>query len=281
MMKLFARGSVLALSLVAGFAASPALAADQKDTVVAVVNGADIHLSQLADFARQIPPQMGQPPYEALLEIVINNQLVYDQAKKEKLDSEPDVKAAIKKIEMQVLAQAFMQKKVRPGVTEEAIKARYDQAVKAFVPTEEVHARHILVDTEEAARSIIADLGRGSDFVELAKTRSKDQGSGANGGDLGYFTQKDMVPEFTAAAFAMRPGEVSNAPVKTSFGYHVIKVEDKRMATIPPYEQAKPAIAQQLAEGIREKTVMDLRDKAKIKRFGPDGAPLAEPAAKK
>ena len=281
MMKLFARGPVLALGLVAGFAASQALAADQKNTVVAVVNGSDVHLSELADFARQIPPQMGQPPYEALLEIVINNELVYEAAKKEKLESDPEVKAAIKKIEMQVLAQVYMQKKVRPAVTEEAIKARYDQAVKDFVPTEEVHARHILVATEEAARAVIADLGRGQDFAELAKTRSTDKGSGANGGDLGYFTQKDMVPEFTAAAFAMRPGEVSSIPVKTSFGYHVIKVEDKRMATIPPYEQAKPAIAQQIADSIRQKAVMDLREKAKIKRFGPDGSPLPEPAAQK
>jgi len=284
MMKLFARGPVLALGLVAGFAASQAYAADQKNTVVAVVNGTDVHLSQLADFARQIPPQMGQPPYEALLEIVINNQLVYDAAKKDKLENDHEVKATLKKVEMQVMAQAYMQKKVRPAVSEEAVKARYDQAVKEFVPAEEVHARHILVETEEAARSIIADLGRGSDFAELAKTRSKDQGSGANGGDLGYFTQKAMVPEFTAAAFAMRPGEVSSAPVKTQFGYHVIKVEDRRMSSIPPYEQAKPAIAQQLADETREKLVMDLRDKSKIKRFGPDGSPLKEPepdAAKK
>ena len=280
MMKLFARGSVLALGLAAGFAASPTLAADQKNNVVAVVNGSDVHMSQLVDFARQIPPQMGQPPYEALLEIVINNQLVYDAAKKDKVDSDPDVKAALKKAEMQLMAQVYMQKKVRGSISEEAIKARYDQAVKEFVPTEEVHARHILVETEEGARAVIADLNRGSDFAELAKTRSKDPSGAGNGGDLGYFTQKDMVPEFTAAAFAMRPGEVSKTPVKTQFGYHVIKVEDKRMASIPPYDQAKQVIAQQLAESIREKTVLDLREKAKIKRFGPDGAPLPEQAKK-
>ena len=280
MMKLFARGSVLALGLAAGFAASPTLAADQKNNVVAVVNGSDVHMSQLVDFARQIPAQMGQPPYEALLEIVINNQLVYDAAKKDKIDSDADVKAALKKAEMQLMAQVYMQKKVRGAVSEEAIKARYDQAVKEFVPTEEVHARHILVETEEGARAVIADLNRGSDFAELAKTRSKDPSGASNGGDLGYFTQKDMVPEFTAAAFAMRPGEVSKTPVKTQFGYHVIKVEDKRMASIPPYDQAKQVIAQQLAESIREKVVMDLRDKAKIKRFGPDGQPLPEQAKK-
>ncbi|RAU20646.1 parvulin peptidyl-prolyl isomerase [Paramagnetospirillum kuznetsovii] len=280
MKTLFARRSVLALAMATGMAASPAFAADQKDTVVANVNGSDVKLSSMADFARQMGPQAAQAPYEVMLEVVINNQLVYDAAKKDKMDADPEVKAALRKVEAQLITQAYMQKKMRSAISEEAIKARYDQAVKEFVPAEEVRARHILVDTEEAARSIIAELGRGSDFAELAKTRSKDTGSGMGGGDLGYFTQKDMVPEFASAAFAMRPGEVSKAPVKSQFGFHVIKVEDKRMATIPPFEQAKPAIANKIAEDIQQKVVMDLRDKAKIKRFNVNGTPMAEPAKK-
>lgn len=280
MKTLFARRSAVALALAAGLSVSPAFAADPKDAVVANVNGTDLKLSSMADFARQMGPQAAQAPYEVMLEIVINNQLVYEAAKKEKLDSDPEVKAALKKVESQLITQALMQKKVRPAVTEEALKARYDQLVKDFVPTEEVRARHILVETEETARSIIAELGRGTDFAELAKTRSKDTGSGMGGGDLGYFTQKDMVPEFANAAFAMRPGEVSKAPVQSQFGFHVIKVEDKRMATIPPYDQAKPAIANKIAEDIQQKLVMDLRDKAKIKRFNVNGTPMAEPAKK-
>ena len=276
MMKLFARGPVLALGLAAGLAVGTAHAADQKNTVVAVVNGTEIHLSQLAEFARQLPAQMGQPPYEALLEIVINNQLVYDQAKKDKLDADPDVKSAVKQAEISIMRQVWINKKMRSAVSEEAVKARYDQLVKDFVPAEEVHARHILVETEDGAKSIIAELNRGADFAELAKTRSKDPSGAQSGGDLGYFTQKDMVPEFANAAFAMRPGEVSKTPVKTQFGYHVIKVEDKRMASVPPYEQAKGPISQQVAEGVAEKTVGELREKAKIKRFGPDGSPLPE-----
>ncbi|WP_242442817.1 peptidylprolyl isomerase [Magnetospirillum sp. 15-1] len=273
MKMLFARRPMLALSLAAGLAASPAFAAD---TVVANVNGSDIKMSQLAEFGRQMGPQA---PYEAVLEVAINNQLVYEQAKREKLDADPDVKAALKRVEVQLMAQAMMQKKVRGAVTEEAIKARYDQAVKNFTPQEEVHARHILVETEEGARSIIADLNRGSDFGELAKSRSTDKGSGAMGGDLGYFVQSAMVPEFATAAFAMRPGEVSKTPVKSQFGYHIIKVEDKRMASIPPFDQAKPVIARQIADELQEKMVIDLREKAKIKRFKPDGTPLE--AAKK
>ncbi|BAE49315.1 Parvulin-like peptidyl-prolyl isomerase [Paramagnetospirillum magneticum AMB-1] len=273
MKMLFARRPMLALSLAAGLAASPAIAAD---SVVANVNGSDIKMSQLAEYGRQMGPQA---PYEAVLEVAINNQLVYEQAKRDKLDADPDVKAALKRVEIQLMAQALMQKKVRGAVTDEAVKVRYDQAVKNFQPQEEVHARHILAETEEGARSIIADLNRGMDFAELAKTRSKDTGSGAMGGDLGYFVQGAMVPEFAAAAFAMRPGELSKTPVKTQFGYHVIKVEDKRMASIPPYDQAKPVIARQIAEELQEKMVVELREKAKIKRFKPDGTPLE--AAKK
>ncbi|CAA7626757.1 peptidylprolyl isomerase [Magnetospirillum sp. SS-4] len=277
MMTLFARRSALALALAmaAGLAASPAFSADagKKDTVVANVNGADVRLSALADFARQMGPDGAKAPYEMLLEVAINNQLVYEQAKKEKLDADPEVKAALKKIEMQILTQAYMQKKVKPSIGDAAVKARYDQLVKDFVPAEEVRARHILVETEEAARSIIAELTRGVDFAELAKTRSKDQ---APGGDLGYFTKGDMVPEFANAAFAMRPGELSKTPVKSQFGYHVIKVEDKRMSSIPPFDKAKPMVAQEIASGIQNKLVGDLREKAKIKRFTPDGAPMGE-----
>jgi peptidyl-prolyl cis-trans isomerase C len=269
MKMLFARRPVmLAVAMAAGLAAGPAFAAD---TVVANVNGSDIKMSQLADYGRQMGPQA---PYEAVLEVAINNQLVYELAKKEKMDADPEVKAALKRAEAQLMAQALMQKKVRNAVTEEAIKARYDMAVKNFQPQEEVRARHILVDTEDGAKSIIADLGRGSDFAEMAKARSSDKGSGAMGGDLGYFVKAAMVPEFANAAFAMRPGEVSKVPVKSQFGYHVIKVEDKRMASIPPYDQAKPVIARQIADDIQEKMVVELREKAKIKRFKPDGTPL-------
>jgi peptidyl-prolyl cis-trans isomerase C len=277
MMKLSARRHALALALAAGLAASPALAAD-KDTVVAVVNGTELRMSQMVDFQRQLPPQMSQAPYEALLEIVINNQLVYEQAKKEKVENDPEVKAALKAAEARFVRQAWMNKKLRGDVTDDAVRARYDQLLAKFQPAEEVHARHILVETEDQAKAVIADLNRGSDFAELAKTRSKDPSAAQNGGDLGYFGKTDMVQQFADAAFAMRPGQVSATPVKTQFGWHVIKVEDKRMSAAPSFEQAKPMLREQMAEGIAEKVVGDLRGKAKIKRFAPDGSPLAEPA---
>jgi peptidyl-prolyl cis-trans isomerase C len=277
MMKLSARRHALALGLAAGLAASPAFAADGvKDPVVAVVNGAEMHLSQLVEFQRQLPPQLSQAPYEALLEIVINNQLVSEQAKKEKLENDPEVKAAVKQAEAKFMRQAWMTKKLRTAVTDDAVKQRYDQMLREFTPAEEVHARHILVESEDGAKAVIAELGRGADFAELAKTRSKDPSAAQNGGDLGYFGKGDMVPEFANAAFAMKPGELAKAPVKTQFGWHVIKVEDKRMSSPPSFEQAKPGLRDQMAEGTAEKVVGELRDKAKIKRFGPDGTPMPE-----
>jgi peptidyl-prolyl cis-trans isomerase C len=277
MMKLSARRHALALGLAAGLAARPAFAADGvKDPVVAVVNGAEMHLSQLVEFQRQLPPQLSQAPYEALLEIVINNQLVSEQAKKEKLENDPEVKAAVKQAEAKFMRQAWMTKKLRTAVTDDAVKQRYDQMLREFTPAEEVHARHILVESEDGAKAVIAELGRGADFAELAKTRSKDPSAAQNGGDLGYFGKGDMVPEFANAAFAMKPGELAKAPVKTQFGWHVIKVEDKRMSSPPSFEQAKPGLRDQMAEGTAEKVVGELRDKAKIKRFGPDGTPMPE-----
>ncbi|MEO0036105.1 MAG: hypothetical protein RLZZ501_2128 [Pseudomonadota bacterium] len=276
MNKLSARGQALVLAF--GLAAAPAFAAD-KNTVVAVVNGSEVHLSQMEELARQLPPALGQPPYDALLEVAINNELVYQQAKKEKLESDPEVKAALKQAETTLMRQAWMAHRVRAAVSDDAIRARYDELAKAFVPAEEVHARHILVDSEDAAKAVIAELNKGADFAELARTRTKDPSGTQSGGDLGYFTQKDMVPEFAAAAFALQPGQISKTPVKTQFGWHVIKVEDRRMSQLPPFEQAKGRIGQQLAEQIAQQTLTDLREKAKVKRFGPDGSALPDKPA--
>jgi len=282
MSNLFVRGSALALGLAAGLAAGSALAADSKaQQTVAVVNGTELKGAALAEAARQIPPQLGQAPYEALLDIAINRQLVLDQAKKEKMDADPEVKAALKQAEAELMRQAWLIKKSRSVVNDQAVRARYDQLAQQYTPAEEVHARHILVETEDAAKAVIAELAKGADFAELAKARSKDPSGAHNGGDLGYFSQKDMVPEFASAAFAMSPGEVSKTPVKTQFGFHVIKVEDKRMGQLPDFEQVKAQIAQQLTDQAAQKIFADLRAKASIKRFGPDGQPLADAPAGK
>lgn len=276
-----ARRGALALGLLAGLAVLPAVAAD-KDPVVAVVNGTEIRASAVAAYQRTLPPQLAmQAPFEQLLEIVVNNQLVFEQAKKEKLLDDPEVKEALRQFERQLAVKAWMNKKLRTEVTDASLQKAYDEALKDFKPQAEVHARHVLTETEDEAKAVIADLAKGGDFADIAKAKSKDPSARQNGGDLGYFTKDEMVPEFANAAFEMKAGEVSRQPVKSQFGWHVIKVEDKRMSSPPTFEQAKPVLRERVAEETAERIIADIRAKAKVKRFNADGSPLAEDGKKK
>ncbi|MEW5727297.1 MAG: peptidylprolyl isomerase [Pseudomonadota bacterium] len=272
-MKMFsARHGALALGLVAGLAVLPAIAAD-KDPVVAVVNGTEIRASAVAAYQRALPPQMAmQYPFEDLLDVVVTNQLIFEQAKKDKTLDDPELKETLKQFERQLAVKAWMNKKLRAEVTDEAVKKAYDEALKDYKPEPEVKASHILAGSEDEAKAIIAELNKGADFATLAKSKSKDPSAKQNGGDLGYFSKGEMVPEFSEAAFAMKPGEISKAPVKSQFGWHVIKVEDSRMSSPPTLEQARPMLREQVAEKTAERIVADMRSKAKIKMMNPDGS---------
>jgi peptidyl-prolyl cis-trans isomerase C len=266
----------IAAPLLALGATLPAIAAD-KDPVVAVVNGNEVRASALVAYQRSLPPQMAaQVPYEALLDSLINNTLVYEQGKKDGLDKDADVKRALKDIEQQLVVKAWMGKKLKAEITDAAVKQGYDRFLAEFKPAEEVRARHILTESEDTAKAVIAELKKGGDFTELAKTKSKDPTAKQNGGDLGYFTKDEMVPQFAEAAFAMKAGELSQTPVKSQFGWHVIKVEDRRMSSPPSFEQAQPALREKLAEETAERLVHDIRAKAKVKRFDLEGKPLAD-----
>ena len=281
-MKIFtARRGALALGLVAGLAALPALAAD-KDPVAASVNGTDIHVSQVAEFQRALGPQAAQAPYAMVLDLKINNMLISDAARKENLQNDAEVKRAVRDAEDDILKRAWLEKKMRAtDIPESVMKQRYDAAAAEYKPEDEVHARHILVETEDQAKAIISDLRNGSSFDDLAKTKSKDPSAAQNGGDLGYFTKGDMVPQFADAAFAMKVGETSAEPVKSPFGWHVIKIEDRRVKPMPSFDEVKPAIREHLLRESVQQAVLDMRNKAKIKRFNPDGTPLADqPPAK-
>ncbi len=278
-MKILAvRRGVLALGLLAGLAITPALAAE-KDPVVAVVNGSDIHLSEVVEFQRNLPPQVAQAPFPAILEVLINNRLITDAARKEGLQRDPEVKREVKLAEEGAMRRAWLTKKVRSDITDEALKAQYDQLVATFKPEEEVRARHILVSTEDEAKQVISDLKSGANFEDVAKAKSKDPSAQKNGGDLGFFTKSEMVPAFADAAFALKVGEVSPEPIKTQFGWHIIKVEERRKTTPPTFEQAKPVLREQMSEKIAQQMVGELRAKAKIKTFNPDGSPATAPAA--
>lgn len=259
----FAAPAALALAV----AAFPACAAD-KNPVVAEVNGTKILESDLATYQRSLPPQMAaQAPYEALQDMVVNNMLIAEQAKKEGLEKDPEVK----QLYQQVLVKMWMNKHLKAEITPAAVKAAYDGYLANTKPQDEVRARHILTETEDQAKAVIAELKKGADFAETAKSKSKDPSAKQNGGDLGYFTEGEMVPQFSAAAFAMKSGDLSDAPVQSQFGWHVIKLEDRRAATPPTLEQATPAIREELASKVAQKLVADVRSKAKVKLFDRDG----------
>jgi peptidyl-prolyl cis-trans isomerase C len=180
----------------------------------------------------------------------------------------------VKDAEAQIVAEAYVHHTVQPKITDARIKARYDELSAKFKPQDEVRARHILVANEDDANAIVKQLKDGADFAKLAEEKSKDTGSAKQGGDLGYFTHDAMVKPFADAAFSMKPGDVSDKPVKTEFGYHIIKVEDKRKSSPPPLAEVRDQIANQLGQEMTNDLVKGLEAKAKIERYNIDGTPL-------
>lgn len=249
------------------------------DPVVARVNGQVVHRSDLELQLRNAPPQVQQQPldkiYPALINNIVNAELLEQASKKAKIDQNPRVKQEIAAAQTQILVNAYVATLARSQITEAKLRQAYDQYAKEAPQTEEVHARHILVPSEQEAKDIIDQLKKGADFATLAKEKTTDPSGKSNGGDLGYFTKQDMVPEFANAAFAMKPGDFSQTPVHTQFGWHVIKVEDRRPGKAAPYEQAAPAIQDQMVQQIVAQKLQELRGQAKIEVFGPDGKALA------
>lgn len=272
-----ARTAALAVLIALGAAPLPLQAADN-DPVVAVVNGKQIRKSALVDLQQQLP-QLRQVPlemvYEQLLDHLINSEIVTAEARKQKLQDDPKVKERMRQIEAQLMQQAYLSRRIEKEVTPELVKKRYDEFVKANPPQEEVRARHILLEDEAAAKAVIDDIQKGASFEDVAKEKSKGP-SAETGGDLGFFTKDDMVPEFAQAAFAMKAGEISKTPVKTQFGWHVIKVEERRMGQPPKLEELEEQLRGEASEEVVADILQNLRAKAQVKRFQIDGSPLAE-----
>jgi peptidyl-prolyl cis-trans isomerase C len=234
--------------------------------VVATINGAEITEQDL-DFARaEIGEQLANIPEATrrrdLLLYLIENQLLAEASEKEKLDKGPGSEELMKYYRRRALHDAYYQQKIRDAVTDEAAKKIYDKEVVKIKPREETRARHILVKSEEDALEIIERLGRGSDFAELAQEKSTGP-SGAQGGDLGYFPKGQMVPEFDKALAKMKNGEVSE-PVKTQFGWHVIKLEDKRMSKAPDFKDVKERLKSGMIREKAAQVLLGLRQEAKI-----------------
>jgi len=267
-------------------AGKPAAAAPAtiKDPVVAIVNGQQIRLSELEIAQQSLPQQYRSMPlqavFPALLERIIDSKLVVQEGKKTKTNEDPAFKKRMAFVEEQVLQDFWIQREISRLVTLEKIQQKYQERLKSMPPEEEVHARHILVATEDEAKAIIAELKKGTPFDKIAKEKSTDKASGAEGGDLGWFKKSDMVKEFADAAFALKKDQTSETPTKTQFGYHVIKIDDRRTAPPPALEELSDQIREELAREAVTAQLDKIRAGSKIEKFNMDGTKVeAAPAA--
>jgi peptidyl-prolyl cis-trans isomerase C len=268
----------LAALTVAAFLCAPiaTVRAQDSNPVVARANGVDIRVNDLAFAEEEIGsnmPQMSPDQKRDYLIIYLADVVVLAQAaEQQKLTDRDDVKRRLAFDHNRVLMEALLQDVGHAALSDEAMHKVYDEAIKTMANEQEVHARHIVVPTEDEAKAVEAELKNGADFATLAKQKSKDPGA-ADGGDLGYFTKDQMVPEFSEAAFKLDNGQISD-PVHTQFGWHIIKVEDKRIKPTPTFDQVRGQIENYVAHRAQAEFVDKLRSAANIERLDqPAAAP--------
>jgi len=278
-----ALGAFAVAAFVAAVLAAPTtvLRAQESDPVVARANGVDIRQNDLALAEDEVGASMPQMPPDQKREYLITylaDIIVLSQAAdQQKLGDRPDVKHRIDLERNKVLMETLLQNTGQAAVTDAAMHKVYDDAVKQMPPEEEVRASHILVATEDEAKAIEDQLKKGADFAALAKEKSKDPGA-AEGGDLGYFTKDQMVPEFAEAAFTLDKGQISD-PVKTQFGWHIIKVVDKRTKPTPTFDEVKSQLETYVQHRAQTDLVQKLRSAANIERLDQPPPPAADPSA--
>src|SRR6185437_9336548 len=255
----------LAMALLSGLPAR----ADDANPVLAKVNGSEIRQSDMAIAEEELGPSLEKmdpaTKKENLLAFLIDMKIVAKAAEDKKVEDSDDFKKRLAFARNRLLMDSLLANEGKAAMTDEAMKKVYDDAAKQITSEQEVHARHILVATEDEAKAIEEELKKGADFAELAKKKSKDPGA-SDGGDLGFFTKDQMVPEFSAVAFALEPGKISD-PVKSQFGWHIIKVEEKRDRKPPDFAQVKPQIETYVTRKAQADYVGKLRESAKIERM--------------
>jgi peptidyl-prolyl cis-trans isomerase C len=294
-------GVLLAPLFVIGFGAGGTLAQDssaqpaaeapakpgQPDPklVVAKLNGIDITRQDIIDSAAALDPQIRNNAdqfFPQLLDRYIFLKLVAEKGRADGLDKDPEVTAlvadSVRQIEDNAIRQIFFKKLIDAKVTEAEVDARYselkakfEEDVKKMPAEREISASHILVKTEDEAKALIEELGKGGDFEKLAKEKSIDPSAKSNGGALGWFTKGAMVKEFEDAAFALKDGETSAAPVKSQFGFHVIRVTGDRTKALPTFDKTKDEVRLDLVEDLRQQVAKDLKDAAKLDIIDPSG----------
>lgn len=305
----------LALVVAGGFAASYAVASDKaeeakkaeaakpeeakekKDYVLVKYMGRSLNKSDVEkEIATSVPggAQMDfsafpAPMQDNILRNIVSQKIIYDEAVKAGTDSSEELKSRFETIKRQLVMDLYLRNKAKELVKDEDLKKMYEEKSKQHVGKDELKASHILVESEKDAKELYKKIKGGADFGEIAKEKSKDPSSGANGGDLGYFTEDQMVKEFSKAAFKLKPGEVSQ-PVKTEFGWHIIKVTEKRKSSAPSFEEMKPSLLAEVEGKAVGKYLNEVFDKANVEVMDeqgkgrklasmPEAAPAPAPAA--
>ena len=264
----------MGLALLVAASVAPAQA-----KVLAKVNGVEITDDDVKmamdDLGPGIPRQLEGKAREAyVLDFLIDEQLVVQKAQADKLGETPDFAKKLAYLRDKALMETLLGNVAKSAATDAAIKQTYDEAAKNQKPETEFHAHHILVPTEEEAKKALARIKSGEDFAKVADEMSKDPGS--KGGDLGWFTKDRMVPEFADAAAKLQPGQLSE-PVKSQFGWHIIKLDQTRPKTFPPLDQIKDQVARYVVQKAQSELVLKLRESAKVERTDPPPAPAAAP----
>ena len=297
---------VLFLTLAAGaFAQTPPApapapapaptAVEDPNPVLARVNGEEVRLEEvIAAAAESMPAELRSVPapllrtmlppqvFEQLLDRAITDRAMVAAARAAGLDRDEEIRRRLRAAEENELRDALLRREVLPRVTDELLRARFDREAAGRTAEEEVRARHILVPNEADARAILTEIQRGANFEEVARRRSTDPAA-RNGGDLGFFRRGDMVPEFATAAFALQAGQVAAAPVRTQFGWHVIKLEERRSSRGPSFEDSRDTLRQSVIEEEVQAAVQRIRATVRIERMEVPPAPTpaiqAEPPA--
>ena len=266
-------GSIAGLALAVALGAAASLPARAEDKAVATVNGKPIIEADLKLAEAELGPELAQLPEASrrriLLEYLIESQVYSDAAETTKLNTGPEYEARVQYWRRRALRDIYFEKNIKGAIKDADAKAFYDEQVKGMKPEEEVKASHILIKDEAKAKEVAAKLAKGGDFAALAKEFSEDPGSKENGGDLGYFGKGQMVPEFETAAFGLEKGKTSGL-VKSNFGYHIIRLDDKRMRQPPPFDGLKERIINSLLQKKAQALGAELRTAAKVEYLDAD-----------
>jgi peptidyl-prolyl cis-trans isomerase C len=273
------RFRLLQLSCIASFALLAVSIAVAQDTVVATVDGKPITEADVRNAEAEIGSELTKLPPEArrrlLVEFLIENQVLAEAGAKDKLTDTPAFKERMAYWQRRALRETFFDKSVRGPVKEDEARQFYDKQVGIVKTQSELRVRHILVETEDLVKQLAEKIAKGEDFAALAKEHSRDPGSKDQGGELGFFGRGQMVPEFEEAAFKLKDGEIS-PPVRSKFGWHIIKVEERRAPQVVPFEAVKQRIMDALVQKRAQQVVASLREAAKVEFVDPELKKMVE-----